>query len=360
MSTIQTSLYLIAAALCVFSTGLTTRAGRAKPLTFFTGFLLIQSVAFALELLMAHPSTPLKALSLALLMWSSLLLAPCLWLAFQESIGGTRPALRDVPRLHWLPIAAGALLVLPLASSAHAGTTFANPSNPPGWLYLRVIHVTMSLCVGVFVVQAPWYLLRCRRILLEKLAGRSRHWARWPLVIVAMTWSLAIMRTVDCAFLKWPPLFSLVVAILSVGVTIGALYLLLRQFGSDVGVGTGICAYAKSPLGAPVRERIRRKLEATLAQDSIYKRSDLTLGALSETLNESPHYVSQVISQDLNTSFHELISAHRIREAQRLLRATPDEAVLSIAMDVGFNSKSAFNTAFRRVTGMTPSEFRGR
>ena len=303
MSTIQTSLYLIAAALCVFSTGLTTRAGRAKPLTFFTGFLLIQSVAFALELLMAHPSTPLKALSLALLMWSSLLLAPCLWLAFQESIGGTRPALRDVPHVHWMPIAAGALLVLPLASSAHAGTTFANPVNPPGLLYLKVIHATMGLCVGVFVVQVPWYLIRCRRILLEKLAGRSRHWAQWPLAIVATTWSLAILRTLDCAFLKWPPLFSLIVAIVSVGVTIGALYLLMRQFGTDSGAGESAQAYAKSPLGAAVRERIRGKLEATLEQDSIYKRSDLTLGALSEALNESPHYVSQVLSQDLNTSF---------------------------------------------------------
>jgi AraC-like DNA-binding protein len=360
MDAIQTSLYLLAVALCVFSTGLTTRAVPGKPLTFFTGFLLIQSVAFALELLIAHPSTPLKALWLALLMWSSLLLAPCLWLAFQESIGGMRPALRDVSRVHWLPIAAGALLVLPLASSVHEGATFANPSNPPGWLYLKVIHATMSLCVGVFVVQVPWYLFRCRRILLEKLAGRSRHWARWPLAMVATTWGLAILRTADCAFLKWPPLFSAFVAIVSVGVTIGALYLLLGQFGTDPGASEGARAYAKSPLGARVRERIRCKLEATLARDSIYKRNDLTLGALSEALNESPHYVSQVISQDLNTSFHELISGHRVLEAQRLLRAAPDETVLSIAMSVGFNSKSAFNTAFRRVTGMTPSEYRGR
>jgi AraC-like DNA-binding protein len=84
----------------------------------------------------------------------------------------------------------------------------------------------------------------------------------------------------------------------------------------------------------------------------------LSLRALSATLNESPHYVSQVISQDLETSFHELLNSHRIREAQRLLREAPEETVLSVAMNVGFNSKSAFNSAFRRVTGMTPSAYR--
>ena len=116
----------------------------------------------------------------------------------------------------------------------------------------------MLLCIGIFAVQVPWYLLRCRRILLERLQGRSRHWAQLPLVIVFTTWALAILRTVDCAFFKCPPLFSLIVAIVSVGVTVGALYLLLREFSvPERGAND---SYAKSQLGAPIRERIRRKL----------------------------------------------------------------------------------------------------
>jgi AraC-like DNA-binding protein len=356
MSAIQVSLYLVAVVLCIFSTGLTTRTARGTPPRFFTAFLLIQSAAFALELLIAHPSTPLKSLWLALLMSGSLLLAPCLWLAFQESIAGARLRLSALPRGHWLIVAAGFLLVLPLASSAHLGTTFANPENPSSWLYSRIIHTTMLLCIGVFVVQVPWYLMRCRRLLLTHLESRRRHWAHWPLAIVATTWSLAIMRTLDCAFFKFPPMFSLAIAVVSVGVTVGSLYLLLRQF--EPSKGAEVDAYAKSPLPGALRARIRRKLETTLARDGIYKRGDLSLRTLSETLNESPHYVSQVISQELNTSFYELLNEYRVREAQRLLREAPDETVLSIAMNVGFNSKSAFHTAFRRVTGMTPGDFR--
>jgi AraC-like DNA-binding protein len=382
---IQTSLYLVAVALCVFCTGLTSRL-RGRPLTWFTVFLVIQSGTFLCELLMAHPATPLKSLWLALLMSGSLLLAPCLWLAFQESVGGIRTGVRDLVGTHgWAhvwPIAAGFVFTLPLMFSAHLGTTYADPLHATSWLHAKFIHTTMLLCIGIFVVQVQWYLVRCRRILLERLGGQGSHWAELPLAIVFTTWALAIVRTLNCAFIKWPPMFTLVVAVISVGMTVGALYLLLRKFSADesglasvtaaatpAGSGSALAidgrlamdtqpAYAKSPLGEAQRQRIRRKLEDSLARGAIYKRGNLTLRALSETLNESPHYVSQVISQDLGASFYELLNAHRIGEAKRLLRESPDQTVLAIAMDVGFNSKSAFHAAFRRCTGLTPSEFR--
>jgi len=354
VSAIETSLYLVAVALCIFCTGLTARL-RGRPLQYFTAFLIIQSGTFLCELLMAHPATPLKSLWLALLMSGSLLLAPCLWLAFQENIAGVRPRIAELPRGHLWVVVTGSLLTLPLLLSAHLGTTYANPLRETSWVEARVIHTTMLLCIAVFVVQVPWYLVRCRRILLARLSGQGRHWTELPLAIVLTTWALAIVRTLNCAFIKWPPMFSLVVAVVSVSVTVGALYLLLRKFAADDKPAAG--AYAKSPLGEAQRQRIRRKIEATLGQHSLYRRSDLTLRALSESLNESPHYVSQVISQDLNTSFYQLVNGYRVDEAKRLLRESP-ETVLSIAMHVGFNSKSAFHTAFRRCTGITPTEFR--
>ena len=130
--------------------------------------------------------------------------------------------------------------------SAHLGNTFADPAHPASWLHARFIHTTMLMCIGIFVVQVPWYLLRCRRILLERLQGRRNHWAQLPLAIVFTTWALAILRTIDCAFIKWPPLFSAIVAVISVGVTVGALYVLLREFAAPE---AGADPYAKSRLG---------------------------------------------------------------------------------------------------------------
>jgi AraC-like DNA-binding protein len=75
-------------------------------------------------------------------------------------------------------------------------------------------------------------------------------------------------------------------------------------------------------------------------------------------LRENPHYVSQVINQDLDTNFYDLVNRHRIRAAQLELLRHPDRPVLEIALQVGFNSKSTFNAAFRQHAGMTPSDFR--
>jgi AraC-like DNA-binding protein len=75
-------------------------------------------------------------------------------------------------------------------------------------------------------------------------------------------------------------------------------------------------------------------------------------------LKENPHYVSQVINQDLATNFYDLIKKHRIEDAMAELVRDSDKTVLDVALAVGFNSKSAFNAAFRQQTGMTPREYR--
>jgi len=83
----------------------------------------------------------------------------------------------------------------------------------------------------------------------------------------------------------------------------------------------------------------------------------LNLRSLSRLLNEKAHYVSQVINQDLGANFYELVNRTRIERAQRLLVEAPERTVLEIALSVGYNSKSTFNTAFRRQTGVTPTEY---
>jgi AraC-like DNA-binding protein len=116
--------------------------------------------------------------------------------------------------------------------------------------------------------------------------------------------------------------------------------------------------YAKSSLPPGVRQRIKRKLQAALASESLYRNSLLNLGSLSGSIKENAHYVSQVINQELDSNFYQLVNQYRIDEAKKLLMVAPERTVLEIALSVGFNSKSTFNAAFRRNTGKTPSEYR--
>ncbi len=75
-----------------------------------------------------------------------------------------------------------------------------------------------------------------------------------------------------------------------------------------------------------------------------------------------PRYLSQIINESLGQNFFDFINHYRIEEAKRMLTQTLDEhiTVLEVLYEVGFNSKSAFNTAFKRHTGVTPTEFKKR
>ncbi|MDQ1352180.1 MAG: Helix-turn-helix protein [Acidobacteriota bacterium] len=103
-----------------------------------------------------------------------------------------------------------------------------------------------------------------------------------------------------------------------------------------------------------------RKLMYLLEVEKIYKDSDLSIKSVASKLLMSARTLSEIINDELKMSFSEFITEFRIKEAQRILcdPKTRNKSVLDIAYDVGYNSKSAFNRAFKNITGVTPSEFR--
>jgi len=89
-----------------------------------------------------------------------------------------------------------------------------------------------------------------------------------------------------------------------------------------------------------------------------FLRPDFSLPDLAHQLNTSVHTLSQVINEGLKKSFFEMLAEYRVEEAKLLLKDKPNIKVEEIAEQVGYNSKSSFNTAFKKITGKTPSEFR--
>jgi YesN/AraC family two-component response regulator len=91
-----------------------------------------------------------------------------------------------------------------------------------------------------------------------------------------------------------------------------------------------------------------------------YLMSDLTLDDLAGRISITPRYLSQLIRRSFNQNFFDYINTHRIEESKKLLTSEDDQkkTVLEILYDSGFNSKSAFNNAFKKYTGITPTEYR--
>jgi AraC-like DNA-binding protein len=118
--------------------------------------------------------------------------------------------------------------------------------------------------------------------------------------------------------------------------------------------------YAKSTLAPEVANRLAQRLEAVMRQDKPFLEPDLSLASLAAQVDATPHQLSQVLSTVVGQTFFQYVNGWRI-EAVKAELARPRSAaraILEIALECGFGSKSAFNEAFKRETGMSPSEYR--
>ena len=129
------------------------------------------------------------------------------------------------------------------------------------------------------------------------------------------------------------------------------------EFLSPLPLGT---KYQKSTLTANQKAHILSKLDQLIHEEQFYLNSEVSLSSLADSLQTTTHHLSQVLNESRKQSFQDLITQYRIREAKKLLKSKEHEntKIESIATMVGYNSKSAFNTAFKKQTELTPSEFR--
>lgn len=102
---------------------------------------------------------------------------------------------------------------------------------------------------------------------------------------------------------------------------------------------------------------IASKLHRAMVEDKLFLQDDLSLNRLSQAIAETENHISETLSQHLNTRFFQFVNRYRVEEAKREL-AQSDKLITTIAFVVGFNSKSTFNTAFKNMTGHSPSAYR--
>ena len=107
-------------------------------------------------------------------------------------------------------------------------------------------------------------------------------------------------------------------------------------------------------------EDLKLKIINAMTTDKLYLDPTLTVHKLAKLANSNSKYISKVINTELNQNFAGFINTYRIEKAKDLL-ANPDYdnyTIEAISKDVGFNSKSAFNIAFKKITNQTPSTYR--
>ena len=93
---------------------------------------------------------------------------------------------------------------------------------------------------------------------------------------------------------------------------------------------------------------------------AIICKPDFSLQQLAVQVGSNYKYVSQVVNERYGKSFKQVLNEQRVREACRILNDPNQSAHLTIeaiAANLGFNSRSNFTVTFKRITGISPSDF---
>lgn len=384
MNTLETSASAVAIAICLIGALLVRHLPGRLSLGFLVIYLLLEAFGLGVWWLLANAVSPFKALWLGLLMATSFLMAPALWLLALETTTNRRPSLKSLSTLEWAVIALGAVLTVPLVMTTHSGTLMVDPARELVQTFLKSwVHETMLACIALFLIQVPFYLRRCLLLvqthterdfgLFSNIDDMPLNTLRVLIWLMVGNWVLIFVRTSGALAVDGPKLLDPVLTCIKAAITLWALTVIFKRsilsgVGSEPAPATGeargndvpdqASKYARSALDIPTQQRIERKLKIALHDEKIFTRSSLKLRDLCDYLGENAHYVSQVINQCLETTFYALVNQYRIESAKQLLTDKPELSILDVALEVGFNSKSPFNTAFKKMTGMTPREYR--
>ena len=272
---------------------------------------------------------PLEAWQKNIGISGSLIVGPFLWfygiILFQKS-----KTLSKSHYLHLLPFTLFALLLSFIPSNGDFETF---------WNYgIVVFHLAIYLIVS-------WLTLI--RSNSETKSKRSK-WYRNILIGVTLIWLYYLGNFLNLKLhYVWGPIFY---SFLIYAFT----YLFLNRDNFDLE------KYENSSLDKDSSIALFKSIKKLFEKENLFLEPNISLNTLSEKLSKSSKEVSQSINENAHQNFREFVNTHRIEKAKTLLvnMDRKHEKIATVAYDSGFGTVTAFNVAFKKSTGLTPSEYR--
>ncbi|MCP4937089.1 MAG: AraC family transcriptional regulator [bacterium] len=336
--------------------------------------LLVQSVILVDELLL-NADVEGRYLHLEGIIWPTVfVLGPLFWW-YTRSLLEERPNFGRGQLFHLLPAFLSIILLLPfytlnteekrifLDTILYTDTIVGDWRETAFWIFF----LSMVWHTGIYAAMVLRRIYQHRRSLPDNFSFEeniSLRWLNGVVITYLVIWTLfffSLTGTVErIAYLSDTLLYlSMVVSIFVTG------FFAVRQpaiFAKTPSSATPPTEpepskYLSSSLSTGQSEYLLQRLLDLMENAKPYQEGKLTLPQLAALLNISPNHLSQVINEQLTRNFHDFVNAYRVKEAQQRLLDEPDRTVLDIALDAGFNSKSAFYKVFKQHCNMTPLQF---
>ncbi len=230
--------------------------------------------------------------------------------------------------------------------------------------HLSIARWGMQLCSSYLGIKALIQLKNYDKKLRDNLSNLDKVNLNWLWYIASsfvFIWLISISSFVfmmigykDIAiqlgtFANVPPLFLLsFLVIYSQTALLNARDLLDNSPAEDKPKDTTLCP------------ELAEKIDDLMRRVKIYQDPELKLEGLADCLNLSPRTISSILNGHYRKNFYDFINQYRVKDAKSQLRdpSMQTKSIQNVFEDAGFNSKTTFNTLFKKQTGQTPSEYR--
>jgi AraC-like DNA-binding protein len=276
--------------------------------------------------------------------------------------------------LHFVPFVVGIVFALPtwlLDNGQKVALLYGQSLTSEALFWATSCDMLATLLAALQITVYLWISFRYLRShqkhirqQFSTIEDKNLSWLKMLLWLLAALWMLHIIDMFFSHMLGIGDRAGELLFVLLVLFIYGMGYMGLRQpvifQHNELLVDEAQEKYAKSKLSQEQNQHIKRVLLHVIENNKPYLEGNITLSGLAQEVGCSANHLSQVINSVFAQTFFDFINSYRIKEAKQLLlsEASTDMTILSVALESGFNSKSAFYTAFKKEVGMTPTAYK--
>jgi AraC-like DNA-binding protein len=277
--------------------------------------------------------------------------------------------------IHIIPFLIANLILLPRFYTASLASKISFIEKSSSMLEIQFNHVFIHIQIVLYLIAAFMVLRKAKKIYLENYAGasiESLHWLFQFTLALSVFFLIALLKNVF-KFTQYPNISER----LKIGLFLFELFIifwylykalnnptLFRNVDSKLKLVKSIISEEKNSEQLAVNEKEYNeellKLKKYMTEEKPFLNPSLTIQDISKEIDIPVRDLSLLINHRLDQHFYDFVNTYRIENAMDILKDVTQNkvTVLEILYHVGFNSKSSFNTAFKKHTGNTPTGYR--
>ncbi|WP_271784307.1 helix-turn-helix domain-containing protein [Aquimarina algiphila] len=277
--------------------------------------------------------------------------------------------------LHSIPFVLITILFFPNLLDHQTIVSYLGGETYEKGIFITAIHIQFLIyIIAIFII-----LYKAKKIFLENYSQANTDIYKWLFqlnILISIVLGFGIFKNVFRAFstdIQSLHVTKIIITLLLLGficwIILKGLYnpKIFRGIDSNLKSVNNLITIneSSSTINKIIDESIQKQinlLKTYMLEKHPYLNPTLTIQNLAEQIHIPSRELSVLINHHLNQHFFDFINEYRIHHAMNILKDPSKKqlTILEILYEVGFNSKSSFNTAFKKYANVTPTEYRKR